>query len=106
MRSRAAGAGLALGLAAALASAPAWASGFLIYDLSGEAMARGSAVSAATTEPAAVWFNPAALAYMGGVSAEAGGVLVTAQSSFSPATGGPETTSERGNFLLPTIYAN
>jgi long-chain fatty acid transport protein len=89
------------------AAAPrAHASGFLIYDLSGEAIGRASAVSAATAEPAAVWFNPAALAYMGGVSAQAGGVLVSAQSSFSPAGGGAETESQRGNFLLPTFYAN
>jgi long-chain fatty acid transport protein len=95
-------------LAAALALAPgvARASGFLIYDLSGEAIGRASAVTASTSEPAAVWFNPAALAFMGGVRASAGGVLVTARSSFTPAGGGPETSSDRGNFVLPTLFAN
>jgi long-chain fatty acid transport protein len=82
------------------------AAGFLIYDLSGEAIGRGSAVTASTTEPAAVWFNPAALAFMEGTSASAGGVFVSARSRFSPAGGGAETSSERGNFFLPTVYAN
>jgi long-chain fatty acid transport protein len=102
------GAGVARVLALALALAPgvARASGFLIYDLSGEAIGRASAVSASTSEPAAVWFNPAALAFMGGVHGSAGGVLVSARSSFTPAGGGPETSSERGNFVLPTLFAN
>lgn len=82
------------------------ASGFLIYDLSGAAIGRASAVTAGVTEPAAVWFNPAALAYMGGVSASAGGVLVTARSRFSPSGGGADTDSDRGVFFLPTVFAH
>jgi long-chain fatty acid transport protein len=96
----------ALLLAAAVAPRSGFASGFLIYDLSGEAIGRASAVSASVAEPAAVWFNPAALAYMGGVSASVGGVLVTARSRFTPAGGGADTSSERGNFVLPTLFAN
>ena len=42
-------------------------------------MARGSAVTADDDEPAAVWFNPANLAFMDGVSASAGGVFITEQ---------------------------
>ncbi|HEX3695316.1 MAG TPA: outer membrane protein transport protein [Polyangia bacterium] len=82
------------------------ASGFLIYDLSGEAIGRASAVTAGINEPAAVWFNPAALSFMKGESASVGGVFVTARSRFSPAGGGPDTDSDRGNFLLPTIFAS
>jgi long-chain fatty acid transport protein len=82
------------------------ASGFLIYDLSGEAIGRGSAVVAGTAEPAAVWFNPAALPYLSGVAASAGGVMVTARSTFSPAAGGGETDSKRGTFFLPTLFAS
>jgi long-chain fatty acid transport protein len=93
-------------LAATVPARLCLASGFLIYDLSGEAIGRASAVSASTSEPAAVWFNPAALPFMGGASASAGGVLVTARSTFSPAGGGPETNSDRGNFFLPTLFAN
>jgi len=98
--------GTACALAATFAARPARASGFLIYDLSGEAIGRASAVSAAVHEPAAVWFNPAALAYMPGVAASAGGVFVTAKSSFTPAAGGADTNSDRGNFVLPTLFAN
>jgi long-chain fatty acid transport protein len=102
---------LAAALALALAGAawdarPARAGGFLIYDLSGEAIGRASAVSADVNEPAAVWFNPAALSYMGGASVSAGGVFITARSRFTPAGGGDDTESDRGNFFLPTIFAN
>jgi long-chain fatty acid transport protein len=92
-------------VAAALccASSPCLANGFLIYDLSGEAIGRGSAVSADASEPAAVWFNPAALAYMDGVSVSAGGVFITARSDFE-ARGGGETSSKRGNFVLPALF--
>jgi long-chain fatty acid transport protein len=93
-------------LVAALAARPCQASGFLIYDLSGEAIGRASAVSSTVSEPAAVWFNPAALAYMDGVSGSVGGVFVTAKSSFTPTGGGAETNSDRGNFVLPTVFAN
>jgi len=92
--------------ASALAARPCRASGFLIYDISGQALARASAVSADSDEPAAVWFNPANLAFMGGVSASAGGVFLTSKATFSPAGGGAETSSERGNFFLPSVFAN
>ena len=100
---------IALGLWAAVAAGaarPCPAAGFLIYDISGEAIGRASAVSAGTSEPSAVWFNPAALAFMEGVSASAGGVFVTARSTFSPAAGGGDTDSNRGNFFLPTVFAH
>lgn len=90
----------------AIFDGPAQASGFLIYDLSGQALGRASAVSASVDEPAAVWFNPAALVYQPGVRASAGGIFVTAQSRFSPAAGGPETTTDRGNYVLPTFFAS
>jgi long-chain fatty acid transport protein len=90
----------------ALATRPCRAAGFLIYDITGEAMARGSAVSADVDEPAAIWFNPANLAFMNGVGASAGGVFITNKSSFTPAAGGPDTDSKRGAFFLPTLFAN
>jgi long-chain fatty acid transport protein len=90
----------------ALAARPCFASGFLIYDISGEAIGRGSAVTADDEEPAAVWFNPANLAYLKGVSGSAGGVFLTTKSSFSPSGGGPDTDTDRGNFLLPAFFAN
>jgi long-chain fatty acid transport protein len=93
-------------IACALTARPCLASGFLIYDISAQALARASAVSADVEEPAAVWFNPANLAFMGGVSASAGGVFLTSKSSFSPAGGGAETNSVRGNFFLPAVFAS
>jgi long-chain fatty acid transport protein len=98
--------GALVATACALAARPCLAAGFLIYDVSGQALARGSAVSADVDEPAAVWFNPASLAFQGGVSASAGGTFVTSKATFSPAGGGPETSSERGNFFLPALFAN
>lgn len=99
-----------LALAGALAGAafarPARASGFLLYDLSAEAIGRASAVTASVNEPAAVWFNPAALAFMRGQSAQGGGILVLTQSRFSPAGGGPSTAAEPGRFFLPTVYGS
>ena len=89
-----------------LASRSARASGFLIYDISGEAIARASAVTADSNEPAAVWFNPANLAFMGGVNASAGGVFLTSKSSFSPSGGGADTSTDRGYFFLPAVFAN
>ena len=96
---------LTLGAALGLAAGPARAGGFLVYDLSGEAIGRASAVSAETREPAANWFNPAALAYLDGTNVAAGAVLVSARSYFTAADSGAQTSSERGNFVLPTLYA-
>lgn len=88
-----------------LAGKPCRANGFLIYDLSGEAIGRASAVSADPSEPAAVWFNPAGLAYSKGVGLSAGGVFITARSSFEARGSGAETSSKRGNFVLPAFFA-
>jgi long-chain fatty acid transport protein len=97
--------GIGLLAAATLSALPSRASGFLIYDLSGEAIGRASAVSADVTEPAANWFNPAALAYMDRVSASAGGVFVSARSHFTQQGSGAKTSSDRGNFVLPALFA-
>ena len=93
-------------LGGTLAARPCLANGFLIYDISGSAIARASAVTADDEEPAAVWFNPANLAFMKGVSASAGGLFVTTKTTFSPSGGGPDTSTNRGNFLLPEFFAN
>jgi long-chain fatty acid transport protein len=101
-------AGAALAFAA---PGPAQAAGFLIYDLSGEALGKASAVTASTREPAAVWFNPAALAFEGhGVSVGAIGVNATAK--FTPKSvdeggpGGDVTKTKPGRFVLPTFFAH
>jgi long-chain fatty acid transport protein len=96
----------ALFAATTLSALRSQASGFLIYDLSGEGIGRASAVSADASEPAAGWFNPAGLAFGSGVNASAGGVFVTARSSFKLKASGAETSSERGNFVLPALFAD
>jgi len=95
----------AVAASALIAARPCLGSGFLIYDLSGMGMARASAVSADDVEPAAIWFNPAFLTDLPGVNAQAGGVFITSQASFSQAGVPGETESNRGNFFLPTVYA-
>lgn len=95
------------GAAGLLVSArPAAASGFLIYDVSAGALGRASAVSADVNEPAAVWFNPANLVNLPKLSASASGVLITSKATFSPADGRPQTSSERGNHVVPAVFAN
>lgn len=93
-------------LASLCGAMPAHANGFLVYDLSGEGIGRASAVSADVRESAAIWYNPASLAFLGGVGAQIGGVLVTARSEFEHAGTQEETSSERGTYLLPTLFAH
>ncbi|HEY0707531.1 MAG TPA: outer membrane protein transport protein [Polyangia bacterium] len=98
---------LSLVIAGALgASASAQAAGFLIYDLSAEALGKASAVTASVTEPAAVWFNPAALAYLDhGVSASATGVMARSRfQSVDPAIA--EVKSKPGRFVLPAFFGH
>jgi long-chain fatty acid transport protein len=106
-RSASAAGALALVLCAA---GPVHAAGFLIYDLSGEALGKASAVTASTREPAAVWFNPAALAFEGhGVAL--GAIGVNATSKFTPKDLGDGVVREKaetepGRFVLPTFFAH
>jgi long-chain fatty acid transport protein len=89
-----------------LATRPCLASAFLIYEVSGEGIGRASAVSADVNEPAAVWYNPASLVYMDRVNASATGVFITSKTTFTPAGGGAATSSDRGNSILPAVFAN
>jgi long-chain fatty acid transport protein len=86
-------------------AAPARASGFLVYDASGEALGKASAVTASVNEPAAVWFNPGALGFMRGFGASAGGTIAIASNSFQPSDGGPEVHTRAGRFFLPAVFA-
>jgi len=89
------------------ASQSARGAGFLVYDVSGEALGKGSAVTASTNEPAAVFFNPAALAHMEGYQFSLGTVWVNAKASFEEEATGSKTEAipRKGGFWLPTIYA-
>ena len=87
------------------APAPARAAGFLVYDLSAEALGKASAVSASTMEPAANWFNPAQLAFMPGYGASVGGTLIFASGKFTLDADGSVTNQKDGFFQLPALYA-
>lgn len=87
-----------------LSPAPARAGGFLVYDVSAAATGQASAVVAGTAEPAAVWYNPAAIASLPGVQASLGTVVVTADTSFSPAAGGPDVSTEAQVHALPHAF--
>ncbi len=87
-------------------SSNARAAGFLIYDVSAEALGKGSAVTAGVNEPSAVFFNPAGLAHMEGYQFSLGTVWVNATAEFEDAATGEKTKAipRKGGFFLPTIY--
>ena len=76
------------------APATAQASGFALYEQSASALGRGAAVSASTDEPAAAFYNPAALAFAARWGVSASGMLVRLGSRFSPSDGGADTDAE------------
>src|SRR4051812_18459315 len=85
--------------------ASARASGFLLYEQSAEAQGRGGAGSAGTTEPAAVWLNPAALAYTGPAASLTGSYL-RSSTRFAPADGSAQVHGIPGNNVVPSLFAN
>jgi long-chain fatty acid transport protein len=84
----------------------AQASGFLLYEQSAPALAKGGAVVAATADPSAVWFNPAAVAYLPRYGAAVSTALVFPKTRFSPAAGGPDTRSESRLGVVPSIFVH
>jgi long-chain fatty acid transport protein len=92
-------------LALLLASAPARAGGYLVYDVSAEALGKASAVTASVDEPAAVWFNPGGLGFQRGQAVSLGGTLALAGITFDPKDGGAATHSKPARFVLPAFFA-
>ncbi|HEY3354576.1 MAG TPA: outer membrane protein transport protein [Polyangia bacterium] len=90
---------------AILAPAPAGASGFNLYEQSAEGLSLGSAVSASTTEPAAAYYNPAALAFLPGAQASAGGIAYFASERFTLKGSGAETAAAPVRSFIPTVFA-
>jgi long-chain fatty acid transport protein len=89
-----------------LPARPSEASGFLIYDMSAEALGKGAAVSATATEPATAFFNPAGLAFLPGYQVSIGSIFVRSRSEFEARDTGVKTKGTAGGFVLPTIYAS
>src|SRR3954468_17641537 len=98
-------AGVVAALITLATPAVARASGFLLYEQSAEALARGGAVSAGTTEPAAVWLSPAALAYAP-PAASLTGTFLRSSTRFAPADGGAQVHGIPGNNVVPSLFAN
>jgi long-chain fatty acid transport protein len=71
---------------AAMVSLPATAraSGFLLYEQSAAALAKGSAMVASARDPSAAWFNPASLAFVPSAGASFNTALLVPQTRFSP----------------------
>jgi len=80
------------------------AAGFLVYDMSGEALGRAGAVSAAINSPAAIWFNPSAMSFMPGYQFTAGGVVVVSSNTFTPEGNGDSVSSITDPFVIPHLY--
>jgi long-chain fatty acid transport protein len=79
-------------------------SGFLLYEQSAPALAKGGAVVAATNDPSAAWFNPAALAYQPRYGAAVSAGVVFPHTRFSPAAGGDDTRSQSKVGVVPSIF--
>lgn len=90
---------------ALLWSAPALAGGFFLPEQSGEGLSRASAVVASSQEPAAVWYNPAALSSMEGVQASVYGGAYLGRTEFTPRDGGETSDSEPVKELVPALFA-
>jgi long-chain fatty acid transport protein len=92
-------------LLAPVMATPARASGFLLPAPSAEALGRAGAVAADTDEPAAVWLNPAALAFSATRAGAALGLaVVDLHSRFSPEAGGPAVHSRPDRAGLPALF--
>jgi long-chain fatty acid transport protein len=91
-------------LAVLLVPGAARASGFLLYEQSAPAIAKGSAVVAATSDPSAAWYNPAALAFLPGFGASLSTAVVWPRTRFSPAAGGDDTRADSRPHLVPSLF--
>ncbi len=97
----------ALALAAAcLSPGSARASGFLLYDQSGDSMGKASAVVASVAEPAAIWYNAAGLCSVPGYQASVSAMLYHVRIRFDDAATGAETRADPGLFVIPTLFAS
>ncbi len=88
---------------AAVFATGARASGFLLFQHGGKAMAEVGAFTARATDAAAVYYNPAAVARLEGTHYQVGLEFTAPQESYGSASGGFE-----GNHLItetPVVYA-
>lgn len=89
---------------AAAVPASASAAGFSIYEQSPQGTALAGAMTARVDDASAIFYNPAGLGFLPGVSVVAGGTLVFAGAQ-ATAADGTVYNANPGTFFLPTIYA-
>jgi long-chain fatty acid transport protein len=83
----------------------AYASGFQLYEQSASALGRGSAVVASEDEPAAAWFNPAALSFGPRAGAALSGMLLRPETRFS-SDDGVTSHARRRTRAVPGLYGH
>ncbi|MCA1663276.1 MAG: outer membrane protein transport protein, partial [Myxococcales bacterium] len=91
-----------MAVAAALVTARAHAGGFELVEQSPEAVATAGAQTADAHAAAAAYYNPAALAFQPGVTAQAGANLLVYRGTATPPTGG--ATASSGLYATPTLF--
>ena len=89
-------------VAAALVAARAHAGGFELVEQSPEAVATAGAQTADANAAAAAYYNPAALAFQPGVTAQAGANLFVYRGTATAPTGGESASS--GLYATPTVF--
>jgi long-chain fatty acid transport protein len=87
-----------------LAPGTARASGFLLYEQSAPAIARGSAVVAASDDPSAAFYNPAALTQQGCYGALVSSAVVFPGTRFTAAADGAVTSSQSRPAVVPSLF--
>lgn len=90
---------------AAIAPELTRADGFSLTEQSARGLGMASAVSATIAEPAAVWYNPAALTFMPGAQASLTGVTYFGQAEFTPRAGGERLDAEPVHSFVPGLFA-
>ena len=91
-------------VAAALVAARAHAAGLELVEQSPEAVATAGAQTADADAAAAVYYNPAALAFQPGVSAQAGADIVVYRGDATPASPPSGAVSSTGLYATPTVF--
>ncbi|MBI5509236.1 MAG: outer membrane protein transport protein [Deltaproteobacteria bacterium] len=86
-------------------AAAAQAAGFMIPEQGAAAVGRGGAFTAVADDASAIFYNPAGITQLGGVSAYVGFDLVRPRSSFVDDTSNITTVADAQTFYLPTLYA-
>src|SRR5262245_37540436 len=81
------------------------ADGFALSEHSAAGLGMASAVSANVAEPAAVWYNPAALTYMPGYQASLTGIAYIGHVEFEPRSGGGSVSAEPASEIVPGLFA-